>query len=118
MRISDWSSDVCSSDLTDGERPREVRPQKIRGRLRQAGEGVLYGPAVAAPGIGQDQSARRPSQQMHAQLAFQPADAVADGAAGDAEAVGRRGQTPQAGHRLESLDPSQRWKSAHQLSYP
>src|SRR3546814_4208502 len=65
---------------TDGERPREVRPQKIRGRLRQAGEGVLHGPAVAAPGIGQDQSARRPSQQMHAQLAFQPADAVADGA--------------------------------------
>src|SRR3546814_9159263 len=56
---------------TDGERPREVRPQKIRGRLRQAGEGVLHGPAVAAPGIGQDQSARRPSQQMHAQLAFQ-----------------------------------------------
>src|SRR3546814_17001968 len=50
---------------TDGERPREVRPQKIRGRLRQAGEGVLHGPAVAAPGIGQDQSADRKSTRLN-----------------------------------------------------
>src|SRR3546814_5291719 len=30
MRISDWSSDVCSSDLTKGSRPMTARTEKTR----------------------------------------------------------------------------------------
>src|SRR3546814_17325433 len=30
MRISDWSSDVCSSDLSDGSRWRSTKPRSAR----------------------------------------------------------------------------------------
>src|SRR3546814_1685641 len=44
MRISDWSSDVCSSDLTTGKAPPDpVRP--MGRRIRRAG----VGPAVGVP---------------------------------------------------------------------
>src|SRR3546814_5043547 len=35
MRISDWSSDVCSSDLVDGDRQRQVvaLPQLLKDQL-------------------------------------------------------------------------------------
>src|SRR3546814_6040319 len=32
MRISDWSSDVCSSDLLAGLLPRPDRPRPVRGQ--------------------------------------------------------------------------------------
>src|SRR3546814_1946069 len=63
MRISDWSSDVCSSDLVDGRRvleaapqarpphpPRVLRLQPLRRQpLRCGGEGTLHhrAPALA-----------------------------------------------------------------------
>src|SRR3546814_19241787 len=38
MRISDWSSDVCSSDLTNGEhvlhRPPDLRTDHVIGKIR------------------------------------------------------------------------------------
>src|SRR3546814_20582759 len=43
MRISDWSSDVCSSDLR--RCPEAVEPEVWRGRL--AGLGIDIGPAFA-----------------------------------------------------------------------
>src|SRR3546814_7976896 len=33
MRISDWSSDVCSSDLLQDERPRYVVPREVHQHL-------------------------------------------------------------------------------------
>src|SRR3546814_4560873 len=49
MRISDWSSDVCSSDLPDGERAVGVRrrPGSGRGTARVAAE---TGQAHGQPG--------------------------------------------------------------------
>src|SRR3546814_15950024 len=39
MRISDWSSDVCSSDLAEGSRPSGHRAQRLPpAELRRAGE--------------------------------------------------------------------------------
>src|SRR3546814_18697035 len=47
MRISDWSSDVCSSDLgvriPFGERPRRAGPATV-GALRPAGDALLLLP--------------------------------------------------------------------------
>src|SRR3546814_3488355 len=40
MRISDWSSDVCSSDL-----PHVAREQRIAAQREQAARGVLFGDA-------------------------------------------------------------------------
>src|SRR3546814_2123928 len=60
MRISDWSSDVCSSDLQPAEARASLRHRgaadpalplaaALRVRLRQAGAGRLPPPAQAAP---------------------------------------------------------------------
>src|SRR3546814_3614460 len=48
MRISDWSSDVCSSDLPDGQRCRDGG----------GGDRLAHGglPLVAPPPIGGDES--------------------------------------------------------------
>src|SRR3546814_2689308 len=53
MRISDWSSDVCSSDLPharDRRSPAGLGEQEIAGR--PPGHGVPEGPTGAAEGTG------------------------------------------------------------------
>src|SRR3546814_851032 len=57
MRISDWSSDVCSSDLTACpasshlERPRERRAASQE-KLSSGGEGLVIDRGEVAPGCG------------------------------------------------------------------
>src|SRR3546814_15055541 len=46
MRISDWSSDVCSSDLTKGPANHEARFCIRRSTLRSAGEDGEAWPAL------------------------------------------------------------------------
>src|SRR3546814_7158405 len=41
MRISDWSSDVCSSDLSNGAGPGEQPPEDASYRIRREGSGPL-----------------------------------------------------------------------------
>src|SRR3546814_8322298 len=44
MRISDWSSDVCSSDLVDSDRQdRQHEPDDLRGELREISRPVSGG---------------------------------------------------------------------------
>src|SRR3546814_8986388 len=68
MRISDWSSDVCSSDLRTVERPAQ-RAQRVL--AQQAGEGDLRinTVALAAPKI--PAGARRHMRYFFAQYHFQ-----------------------------------------------
>src|SRR3546814_18230192 len=60
MRMSDWSSDVCSSDLKAGRRPPRgrVRPHQLAqqgeffgGRRRAADAAYLFGAELFAHGI-------------------------------------------------------------------
>src|SRR3546814_9305265 len=53
MRISDWSSDVCSSDLVDqhvvrGEAPGVAQRQRVRAEVGVAQHGALGAPGGAA----------------------------------------------------------------------
>src|SRR3546814_6499156 len=76
MRISDWSSDVCSSDLDDGRRPRPHR-QRVQRTDRRAPRSA--GPATRLPagnGPAEADSAQQPAarrqperEQRRAQLA-------------------------------------------------
>src|SRR3546814_18058682 len=62
MRISDWSSDVCSSDLQPGGIERGLdRPQRMepRGRAEPLEFGELH---LADPVFGRDRSPRRDHQ--------------------------------------------------------
>src|SRR3546814_12751876 len=45
MRISDWSSDVCSSDLAIGRQPRHIPPSapELRTQERKIEPGVVRG---------------------------------------------------------------------------
>src|SRR3546814_15165566 len=55
MRISDWSSDVCSSDLR-GVGRRQLARKRRRGEVERADRGDLHGAALAeqvAAGEGQ-----------------------------------------------------------------
>src|SRR3546814_6923999 len=54
MRISDWSSDVCSSDLSYGER----QPQQVRFRHRHW-EQMQTGPGIVMEVLGLDALAQR-----------------------------------------------------------
>src|SRR3546814_1563214 len=52
MRISDWSSDVCSSDLTVPEAPLEIRPVPSYIEKTSAGAYYMAGtPDGSRPGI-------------------------------------------------------------------
>src|SRR3546814_10511429 len=57
MRISDWSSDVCSSDLTAGVKPPQRRTggDEIRGGVEVGGEGAADTVAEAGEALGVDQ---------------------------------------------------------------
>src|SRR3546814_3736279 len=53
MRISDWSSDVCSSDLAAPAFKRDVEPEvRAERHLAQRGEGAAVGAVV----VGQQQA--------------------------------------------------------------
>src|SRR3546814_16304205 len=48
MRISDWSSDVCSSDLPLRELPRQPRGQRVPWRANASDWGRMHHAALAA----------------------------------------------------------------------
>src|SRR3546814_15098887 len=50
MRISDWSSDVCSSDLSSGDERR--LNASVRARARRAGSLPIRGAPARRPGDG------------------------------------------------------------------
>src|SRR3546814_5632578 len=50
MRISDWSSDVCSSDLLAGGRVRDARPAAVRPVRKGAIAGAAAGRSGRVPG--------------------------------------------------------------------
>src|SRR3546814_7024126 len=75
MRISDWSSDVCSSDLADREQQqpplraagvmaaeRVQARRRLRGRVRREGIEPGFEPAQHRGGLGRERAAaaRRP----------------------------------------------------------
>src|SRR3546814_17802001 len=58
MRICDWSSDVCSSDLLDAHAVAELEKGRLGGTVQQGLHRALLGDAgVAAAALG-DRSAR------------------------------------------------------------
>src|SRR3546814_15027163 len=48
MRISDWSSDVCSSDLTGGYRSRRAAGRGVAGALSAVAEDAVRVPALGS----------------------------------------------------------------------
>src|SRR3546814_2965224 len=41
MRISDWSSDVCSSDLENADQPRHIMLEKVAERVKERTNGEV-----------------------------------------------------------------------------
>src|SRR3546814_10706173 len=71
MRISDWSSDVCSSDLNPHKYPRHPPPGRIAAKLQNQVDG--------RPHISEDILAlerRAPFQHQQRELLERPLDAV------------------------------------------
>src|SRR3546814_6257664 len=68
MRISDWSSDVCSSDLRTGEHAAAGDPRHHLHGRPPADAAVLPAGAAALPAAGPA------ARQLHAALGGQPAD--------------------------------------------
>src|SRR3546814_16628831 len=68
MRISDWSSDVCSSDLAEGCEPRRLQPAVRRGIIRsRSGYTVRQGRKADPDGHRQEQGrCRRNDRIRHA----------------------------------------------------
>src|SRR3546814_12941648 len=105
MRISDWSSDVCSSDLGDVLRSAAQRPAAMGGALRRSRRlGLAARPDQVVRAIlafdqaGIDRSRKRRIVEGHG-LVFPPglaglvprrADVVAGGLAADVRGVGRQ----------------------------
>src|SRR3546814_18630768 len=82
MRISDWSSDVCSSDLVEGAIGRE------KGRLLEDVPGVVarhsrvhIGIVCPGPGVGRAPLTARPAAMLGRGIVREDALAVADGLA-------------------------------------
>src|SRR3546814_10576285 len=59
MRISDWSSDVCSSDLADDLRHHAVRGARIAVRQRRTRRALLVGGRTGAAGADRAGAWRR-----------------------------------------------------------
>src|SRR3546814_4263892 len=66
MRISDWSSDVCSSDLSDFDRDGRVLEPRRRHRsggdqpARRSGQGLAQAWPLRSPGCGPPARQERP----------------------------------------------------------
>src|SRR3546814_14717895 len=60
MRISDWSSDVCSSDLTEGRPQAGRRASDRKGRCRTAGDDAVDRQEQAGRQIEELRSSGRP----------------------------------------------------------
>src|SRR3546814_4823583 len=75
MRISDWSSDVCSSDLSAGAGSAALRtPAQVPANSRRA-PGAHAPRAQRQSHAARQQEAQQPAQQRHRQrprIAFQP----------------------------------------------
>src|SRR3546814_19698397 len=54
MRISDWSSDVCSSDLT---RRRPVNPARVASRSARPLPAILFAPKIRNPRMAKARTA-------------------------------------------------------------
>src|SRR3546814_1935468 len=76
MRISDWSSDVCSSDLAEGCEPRRLQPAVRRGIIRsRSGYTVRKGRKADPDGHRQEQGrCRRNDRIRHARRPALAAD--------------------------------------------
>src|SRR3546814_17161134 len=94
MRISDWSSDVCSSDLSGG--PRRARPRNRGAYLRRAGRPVVI--ACGKRAFERDLGVDVFADQLRERAQFGPrqiGDVTAlllrarDGAADDVMQIGR-----------------------------
>src|SRR3546814_11465538 len=80
MRISDWSSDVCSSDLTPGDQPAGVEP-KLLSKLTEKGFGQrrkmlrpslkgIEGAVAAAEALGIDPTRRAETGSVRGRVAL------------------------------------------------
>src|SRR3546814_20954441 len=56
MRISDWSSDVCSSDLNDEGRPQGHRISERRPQERADGDQPVFSPLPNAGALGRQEA--------------------------------------------------------------
>src|SRR3546814_12140714 len=97
MRISDWSSDVCSSDLARRIRGAETQPaaratlqlpDRALGFLELARDALAM-LVVDAAGLGQAELARGAVEQLRAQSQLEFLHLAADGGLGQAQGVGR-----------------------------
>src|SRR3546814_2730453 len=98
MRISDWSSDVCSSDL-ESVRPRPVRLPQL-GRARCEGSRTLFLPAQAAVDGGGGAVAGRAGPRRGAARPAARTD-EGDGAGRDAAGGVRDGRDPARAARAQ-----------------
>src|SRR3546814_8355567 len=71
MRISDWSSDVCSSDLRRAAAGKRRRPAVQRAGKAGAEEGVDHQLALARLGFLQRQDSSPPASGGAGRIAFQ-----------------------------------------------
>src|SRR3546814_3302694 len=116
MRISDWSSDVCSSDLS---RSRLLRPPPATARRRGCGYPPRRGRGAAAATPGATASC------IHQPAAVEPQHAAA--ARGEVFVVGHQYQRgarvgvhreQQLDHRLSSEEHTSELQSLMRISYP
>src|SRR3546814_1191357 len=109
MRISDWSSDVCSSDLRGSQQqnqPRNAQPQPSRGNAQQ--QCAPQQPATprnqptAAPQTTRNAAAATPDALDDANTA---AVVLATAAAMDAEAPNAAAATREAASHTDTMEP-------------
>src|SRR3546814_14476039 len=107
MRISDWSSDVCSSDLDQGGRSAAISRDKHMNKFVVAGllAGTLFGGAALAA-----QTAPAPDAQPRVQRTMPKIDTDGSGTIGRAEMLAAaearftrpdaHGHGPLSGHQI------------------
>src|SRR3546814_7353305 len=103
MRISDWSSDVCSSDLNPHKYPRHPPPGRIAAKLQNQVDG--------RPHISEDILAlerRAPFQHQQRELLERPLDAVG---------VDRRHRSGMPGIDCRSEEHTSELQSLMRISY-
>src|SRR3546814_3119801 len=94
MRISDWSSDVCSSDLIDAQ-PSGGPVAEVARRFIGVGEPGIGGGGTLEEHLTrlrQPDAARRSHEQRRADARFEGLDRLADRGGGDAEVGGGGGK--------------------------